>query len=363
MTATGNATETRPLVVAVTGLNATDSPAPGVPVIRAVREGAGDRPVRIVGLAYEPLDPGLYMPGICDSGYLMPFPSQGGDAVMARLAAIHAEERIDVLLPTLDAELPIFTRLEAELRGMGIRSYLPTPDQLKLRSKARFNALRETCGIRVPDGRVVTDLASLHALPRELPYPFFVKGQFYEAYLARTPFEAEGFFHKLAAKWGLPVVVQEQIPGEEYDVVAVGDGEGGLIGAVPMRKMQLTDKGKAWGGITIASPELEEFTRDTMARLKWRGPCELEVMHSSRDGRHYLLEVNPRFPAWVYLSAGAGQNLPWAVVRLALGEDVGELPPYRVGVMFLRHSFDQICDLEDYAAISTLGGFRRGGAA
>ena len=29
--------------------------------------------------------------------------------------------------------------------------------------------------------------------------------------------------------------------------------------------------------------------------------------------------MNPRFPAWCYLSAGAGVNLPWAVVELARG--------------------------------------------
>jgi len=355
----------RPLTVAVTGLNATDNPGPGVPVIRAVREGAAaaGRPVRIVGLAYEPLDPGLYLPGIVDAGYLMPFPSQGVEAVMGRLAAIHAAEEIDVLLPTLDSELPVYLKVQGDLAAMGIRTFLPTNDMLKLRSKARFAVLAETCGVRVPRGRTVSDVGELHRLQAELPYPIYVKGQFYEAYLARTPFDAEAYFHKLSAKWGLPIVVQEFIEGEEYDVVAVGDGEGGMVGAVPMRKLQLTDKGKAWGGVTVADPQLDTYVREAMARLRWRGPCEFEVMRSKRDGLHYLIEINPRFPAWVYLSVGAGQNLPWAVVRLALGESFEPLPPYQVGTMFLRHSWDQICDMDDYAAVTTAGGFRRDAAA
>lgn len=349
----------KPLTVAVSGLNATDNPGPGVPVIRAIREGAGERAIRIVGLAYEPLDPGLYMPGIVDSGYLMPYPSQGSEAVWNRLAGIHAAEGIDVLVPTLDSELPIYVKMEDRLAEAGIRTFLPPSDGLKLRNKDRFNALADSHGIQVPRGKAISDIGALHRLQADLPYPLMVKGQFYEAYLARSPLEAEGWFNKLAAKWGLPIVVQELIVGEEYDVVAVGDGNGGLVGAVPMRKMQLTDKGKAWGGVTVADPKLDEFVRDAMARLKWRGPCELEVMRSSRDGGLYLLEINPRFPAWVYLSAGAGQNLPWAVVQLALGEDPGTLPPYRVGTMFLRHSFDQICNMSEYAAVTTHGGFRR----
>ena len=45
---------TQPIVIAVTGLNAIDSPGPGVAVIRAIRDGL-NRPVRIIGLAYENL--------------------------------------------------------------------------------------------------------------------------------------------------------------------------------------------------------------------------------------------------------------------------------------------------------------------
>jgi len=38
------------LHIAVTGLNNTDNPGPGVPVIRGIRE-SGERDVRIIGLA------------------------------------------------------------------------------------------------------------------------------------------------------------------------------------------------------------------------------------------------------------------------------------------------------------------------
>lgn len=348
------------LTIAVTGLNATDNPGPGVPVIRAIREGAGARPIRIVGLAYEALDPGLYMPGVVDAGYLMPYPSQGAEILLERLRGIQANEDIDIIVPTLDSELPVYLQIAGELAALGIRSYLPTTEGLRLRSKARFSALADERDIRVPRGQIVTDLRGLHSLQEDLSYPLMIKGQFYEAHLARTPLEAEGHFNKLAAKWGLPVVVQEHIEGEEYDVVAVGDGEGGLVGAVAMRKLQLTDKGKAWGGVTVSDSVLDAFVRDTMQRLRWRGPCELEIMRAAADGQPYLIEVNPRFPAWVYLSVGAGQNLPWAVVQLARGEDPGVLPPPKVGTLFLRHSYDQICDLNDYAAVTTTGGLRRG---
>ncbi|HNN97902.1 MAG TPA: hypothetical protein PKI03_36815, partial [Pseudomonadota bacterium] len=52
------ASRRRPLTIAVTGLNATDNPAPGVGVLRALQLA---RPQdRLIGLAYDALDPGIY---------------------------------------------------------------------------------------------------------------------------------------------------------------------------------------------------------------------------------------------------------------------------------------------------------------
>ena len=94
------------LTIAVTGLNATDNPAPGVAVIRSLRA-APDFHGRVVGLAYDSLDPGLY----CDeldlaAAFLIPYPSQGLEALRERLFEIHARVPFDVLMPTLDSELP-----------------------------------------------------------------------------------------------------------------------------------------------------------------------------------------------------------------------------------------------------------------
>lgn len=68
------------IVVAITGLNAIDSPGPGVAVIRAIRE-CEDYEVRIIGLAYESLEPGIYMHNIVDKTYQIPYPSAGTDAL------------------------------------------------------------------------------------------------------------------------------------------------------------------------------------------------------------------------------------------------------------------------------------------
>jgi len=342
------------ITVAVTGLNATDNPAPGVGVIRSLRA-APEFAGRIVGLAYDALDSGLYARDIgLDAGYLIPYPSQGAGALRERLRHLHRLQPIDVIIPTLDSELPAFIELEPELREWGIRMFLPTREQLELRSKARIADLGARAGLDVPASRVLSDVADVYRIQSEVPYPLMVKGVFYGAILAHSPDEAAAAFHATAARWGLPVIAQRWHAGEEYDVVAVGDGRGGMVGAVPMKKMLLTDKGKAWAGVAVKDPNLLAAARRFFAATAWRGPCELEILRT-QDARYLLIEVNPRFPAWCYLAAGAGQNLPWAVVRLARGEPVGPLPDFRAGTLFVRIALDQIATLEELQSLTTGG--------
>jgi carbamoyl-phosphate synthase large subunit len=65
--------------------------------------------------------------------------------------------------------------------------------------------------------------------------------------------------------------------------------------------------------------------------------------------------MNPRFPAWVYLAVGCGQNHPDALVKMALGEKVEPFKSYENGKLFIRYSFDQIVNLSEFEKISTLG--------
>ncbi|KPJ74942.1 MAG: hypothetical protein AMS19_14625 [Gemmatimonas sp. SG8_23] len=347
----------RPLNVAVTGLNATDNPGPGVGVIRAIRH-APEFSGRIVGLAYDALEPGIYARDLVDDAFMIPYPSQGIEALEDRLRHVNETVGLDVIIPTLDSELPSFIALAPMLRELGVATFLPTRDQFDLRSKAHLLELGERADIRVPRSRVLSDPSQLSELDDEFHGPYVIKGALYGAKVVRAYDEALFAYHHSIAEWGPPIIAQEFIRGEEFDIVAVGDGEGGLIGALPMRKTMLTDKGKGWAGITVMDPKLLEMTERFMKSSRWRGPCEVEVMRTE-GGEYYLMEINPRFPAWCFLSAGAGINLPWAVVRLSLGEEVSPMRDYRVGAMFVRITLDQLVELSDFEQITMYGRLSR----
>ena len=347
----------RQLTVAVTGLNATDNPGPGVAVIRSLRLAKG-LDLRIVGLVYDALEPGIYARDLVDDVFMIPYPSAGAEATLERLRQIHSRAPLDVIMPTLDAELPGFISNGPALAALGIGTFLPTESQYDLRGKSRLFALGERAGIEVPAAITLSDPAELYQAHQRLRFPVYVKGLYYGAELAYGVDEAVHAFHRIVAQWGLPVIVQSAVRGDELNVVALGDGKGGLVGALAMKKTFITDKGKGWAGIVIRNPALIELTEAFMRETRWRGPCELELIKSA-ESRYYLLEINPRFPAWVYLSAGAGLNLPLAAMQLARGVEPDPLGDYTVGTLFVRIAIDQIATLDEFQALATTGELHR----
>jgi carbamoyl-phosphate synthase large subunit len=343
----------RKLNIAVTGLNAIDSPGPGVSVIRALRE-AVSFDVRIIGLSYESLEPGIYMHDLVDRTYSIPYPTAGTDTLLARLEYIHKKEKLDVIIPNFDAELYPFIKLESKLKVMGIHMFLPTLHQFEERHKVNLNEFGKKYNISVPRSKVIYDLHTVHSLQSEFSFPMIVKGKFYDASIAYSLEQVKSYFNKISAKWGLPIIIQEFIHGTEFNVTGLGDGKGNTIAAVPMRKQYITEKGKAWGGISVSDEKMLDMTRKFLRTTKWRGGFELELM-KNKDGELYLLEINPRLPAWIYLAVGVGQNIPEALVNLAMGEKVKPFTKFTVGKMFVRYSWDMIVDREEFEQISIYG--------
>jgi carbamoyl-phosphate synthase large subunit len=81
---------------------------------------------------------------------------------------------------------------------------------------------------------------------------------------------------------------------------------------------------------------------------------ELELIKNN-EGDYYLIEINPRIPAWVYLAVEAGQNIPEALIQLANGEDVAPFTKYDIGKMFVRYSYDLIADISQFEKLSITG--------
>jgi predicted ATP-grasp superfamily ATP-dependent carboligase len=65
--------------------------------------------------------------------------------------------------------------------------------------------------------------------------------------------------------------------------------------------------------------------------MELEGYSEVEFRRDD-DGTPYLMEINPRLSASVEVAVRAGVDFPWLLYRWARGEQIDEVPGYRVGV-------------------------------
>ena len=136
-------------------------------------------------------------------------------------------------------------------------------------------------------------------------------------------------------------------------MIGLGDGEGGSLGLVGIKKISVTALGKIWTGVTIKHQAMLEAAERFIREYRWRGPFELECM--ARNGDIFLIEVNPRFPAWAYFATGVGVNLPARMVHRALGRDVPPAPDYAAGKLFVRYTYELVTDMDKFQKAITRG--------
>lgn len=341
-----------PIRVGITGINAIDSPGPGIAIARSLKE-SPDIDVEIVGLAYDALDPGVYMDWVIDQSFKLPYPSEGGERYLARLAEIQQSAKLNWFIPSLDAELPVCIKYADRIRELGIDTFLPEQSQFRLRGKDQLGEIAEAIGLRLPETEVVTSEEGFSAAIHQLGWPAVVKGIFYEAHKSFTAVEAFGHYHKLVANWGLPIIVQKLVQGDELNVVGVGDGEGNSLGLVGMKKVAVTSSGKAWSAVTVNHSEMMRAANEFVKRYRWKGPFELECIIS--EDEVFLIEVNPRFPAWTYLATGAGVNLPDRMMRFAMGLGHSSTTNFESGKLMVRYSYELISDIQEFQKMMTRG--------
>ncbi|MBF0226579.1 MAG: carboxylate--amine ligase [Desulfobacterales bacterium] len=341
------------IIVGVSGINAVDNPGPGVGVARSLKEKNHDLNIKVVGLAYDAMEPGIYLDWLMDKSYIMPYPSGKHEMFIDRLLYIKQNYGLDFVFPNLDAELPLYIKYADELNANGIKTFLPDNKQFRLRGKDKLPEVAKAIDTKIPKTKIITSYEDLIKAIEEIGLPIMVKGAFYKAYRAYTTQEAVANYHHIIAEWGYPVIAQQVVTGEEMNVVGVGDGEGGLLGAVGIKKIWITSLGKIWTGVTIKNDNMLDAVAKFVKEYKWKGPFEFECIVDGND--IYLIEINPRFPAWSYFATGLGINMPANILKKAFDLPVNPANDYEAGKLFIRYTYEIITDMAVFQNIVTRG--------
>src|SRR5213079_2899330 len=130
----------------------------------------------------------------------------GAGALLARLSSIVRKQPIDVIIPTIDAELPHYLAIEKPLRRLGVRMCLPPSGALRAREKRGLPALGKRARVLVPRTLVLASEAAAARASRRLSYPQVVKGPLVDSVVAHTADDFRVAARHLGNEWGWPVL-------------------------------------------------------------------------------------------------------------------------------------------------------------
>ena len=327
--------------IALSGLNNTDNPAPGIGVAKSLKEHD------LIGLSFDANEPGIYE-GLFEKIYLMPYPTLGYEEFKQRITYIKEKSNIEVVIPNLDAELPLYIKYQKEINDLGIKTYLPSLECFEMRDKSKLPEFSKKLGVKHPKTIEITSLDDLINASKELGFPIMVKGNYYKAYKAYNLDEAIEYYYKISNEWGFPLLAQQVISGVEINYIGIGNGSE-LVGGVGIKKLSTTELGKVWSAISIDNKSLFEASKKFVESIGWRGAFEFEAMSDGKD--IYLIEINPRFPAWVHFSTMLGVNLPEMMIKLINGEKVEKKYNYPLEKMYIRYVEEAVADFKDFTTL------------
>lgn len=333
----------------VTVLVTAAGSAPAQAFIRGLRS-QRELAVRLVGADTTAHSAGLYD---CEARYTVPRVSDRG--FLAGIEAVCRAEAVDVLVPIGNFELEAFAAAAGALReATGVHVVTNSPGAVALAMDKRASAEAVAGhGVAVPR---LLDPARLSAA--ELPV--IVKPTTGAGSHGVSVVRHEAELAAALAAAGTAPLVQEFIDGQEYtvDLVVAPDGE--VLAAAPRIRIEVR-AGQSYKGVTVDDADVEAAARACARALGITAQANAQLIKSTRDGRPYFVEVNPKFAAAMGLTIGAGLNIPLLYLKLALGLPIAAEELRRSPRMWLLRSWQdrvvaeaEIDAVADSSAVSQL---------
>ena len=296
----------------ISGLYSGGSPQPGIGLSRSLRIGYPD--ATIVGVEYSNRSSGIHWPGFDELWLQRPWEELDLDAYGEVIRELLDDGALWISGTDLEA------LWLASVFGEGHPNLLcPPAGALRRITKPGVEAHRGL-PLQIPPF-VSTEESDwdLHAFCRKHDWRVWLKGPYYEAVRTRSWDAFESVRTALSKVWSTQrLFLQAHVSGYEESVMLCAY-KGELLGCVSMRKRDLTEEGKTWAGDVTEVPEDFKATlREIIRDVNWSGGGELEMVRDP-EGKLWLLEWNPRFPAWVHGATIAGCNLPAMLVEGATG--------------------------------------------
>jgi carbamoyl-phosphate synthase large subunit len=246
------------------------------------------------------------------------------------LDIVEREQPLGVIVQ-LGGQTPL--KLTSGLAKAGVRILGTQPDAIDIaEDRRRFDAIARRLGIRQPENGTATSLDEAVEAAERIGYPVLVRPSYVLGGRAMEIVYDEAslqqYFERAAqVSEDKPVLIDRFLEDAfEADVDAISDGERVVIGGV---MQHIEDAGIHSGDSACVLPpylidedHIQEMREHTIALAKALNVVGLiNVQYAIKDGKVYVLEVNPRGSRTVpFVSKAIGVPLAAIAARVMLGE-------------------------------------------
>ncbi len=246
------------------------------------------------------------------------------------LDIVEREQPLGVIVQ-LGGQTPL--KLTSGLAKAGVRILGTQPDAIDIaEDRRRFDAIARRLGIRQPENGTATSLEEAVEAAERIGYPVLVRPSYVLGGRAMEivydePSLTQYFERAAQVSEDKPVLIDRFLEDAfEADVDAISDGERVVIGGV---MQHIEDAGIHSGDSACVLPpylidedDIQEMREHTVALAKALNVVGLiNVQYAIKDGKVYVLEVNPRGSRTVpFVSKAIGVPLAAIAARVMLGE-------------------------------------------
>ena len=235
---------------------------------------------------------------IADNGFVVP--SADADNYLDVLLTICREQRVRLLIPALEPELPLLAAHRARFLEIGTVPLVSSPEIVAIcYDKLETARFLHRCGLTAPRSYVQLEAARQALARREITFPVVVKPRWgvssiglaiaedhQELELAFKMAEkhvARSFFAQASvAAPGRCVLIQERLSGEEYGLDIVDDLNGRYICTFAKRKLKMR-AGQTDRAVTVKDERLEKLGQLIGKNLGHVGILDCDLFPASRD--------------------------------------------------------------------------------
>ncbi len=293
---------------------------------------------KVITVNADPYCAGLY---VSDAFHIVPYVHDKD--YIPTILGICQEEKIDLLVPTIDDELTIFAIHRDKFEEIGVKvvcSSLETAQICNNKLKTYEFFLKNN----IPTPKTYP-LNGRRSGFTHLKCPFILKPRdgrgSYGVFKISNKHEFELYKNTITDP-----IAQEYLTGREFTIDVLCNFEGMVIAVVPRERITVR-AGVSDQGRTIKDWRLISYGTMIAQLLKITGPANIQGF---TDGEKIAFtEINPRFSGGIPLTIAAGVDFPALLIRMTAGEKVEPMiGDFKENLMMLRYEMSVFReDLED----------------